>query len=699
MPCRKISGYDERLLQMKPELLAPVNLNTLSAAVQAGADAVYLGGTSFGARKFAENFSISDMEKAVDYCHMRGVKVYVTANILTADSETGDFLSFIRDAHNIGVDAFILQDLGMASLVKKHLPEVRIHASTQLTVHNTDGALLMKELGFERVVTARELSKKDVCDIVGSGIETEIFVHGALCMSYSGQCLMSSMIGGRSGNRGSCAQPCRLPYELCRNGKKIGKGYYLSPRDLSLAGNMTDIFESGVTSLKIEGRMKGPEYVAAAVSVFRRLIDEQRNCTLGEFEMLENAFSRNGFTSGLFTGEISDYINSARGNDDIYKNRDIQLLKGLKQYTSENANVKKIPVSFDVQAVHGESFKITAAAAGKSVMVCGNIVQEAQNKPLDEETIKKQIVKTGDYPFEASGINVITDGKAFLSLSEINALRRESLEKLSEKITGSFKRNEPQIEYNKNKSVKDEVKLEIAVAVSNAEQLDAVRERGMKRIFAPCEIAGADEVALFPDIIHNDYVNKYISILENTKSTEICTANYAILKYAKKLGKKIIASSSLNVFNSESIKFWDEFGVSEIILSQELNLKQIEKLSADIPLGVTAYGKTVMMKTAVCSVKATTKKCSGSTCKAYLKDRKNEDFPVLCNGMTSFILNSKPIYMADKLSAIEKAGISTALISFTNESPVECREIINAFLTGREPKEEFTRGHFFRGVM
>ncbi len=683
---------------MKPELLAPVNLKTLPVAVGAGADAVYLGGTSFGARKFADNFTLSDMEKAVDFCHLRGVKVYVTANILVSDSEISDFLSFVRDAQNIGVDAFILQDLGMAKLLKNHLPDARLHASTQLTVHNTEGAAFMKQLGFERVVTARELSKKDISDIVASGVETEIFVHGALCMSYSGQCLMSSMIGGRSGNRGSCAQPCRLPYDIYVGDERKGKGYYLSPRDLSLAGNMTDVFETGASSLKIEGRMKGPEYVAASVSVLRRLIDEGRNCTPDELKMLENAFSRNGFTSGFFMGDTSKYINSSSGNDDIYKNRDTEILKDLKKYMLENANIKKIPVSFEAYAMCGEKFEISATAMGKTITLSGETVEQANSKPSDEDTIRKQIAKTGDFPFEASVINVKTDGRAFLSLSEINALRRESLQLLSSEITGSFKRNEPEINYIGASSEKAKAKTELAVAVSNILQLEVARKSGIKKIFAPCEIASAEEIAIFPVIIHNDFLNKYFSVLEKTECTEICTANYAILKHAKKLGKKIITSSSLNVFNSETIKFWADFGVSEITLSQELNLKQIEKLKSYTSLCAIVYGKPVMMKTAVCPVKSAMKKCGGNSCRAYLKDRKNENFSVICNGMTSFVLNSKPIYMADKLTQLEDAGVKTAILRFTDESPAQCLKIINAFLRGARPEDEFTRGHFYRGV-
>ena len=691
--------YVERLFAMKPELLAPCNLRTLSAAVQAGADAVYLGGKNFGARFFADNFDLYEMEKAIDYCHLRGVKVYLTSNILVSDSEISDFLSFITDTYNLGIDAFIMQDIGMAMLVRDRLPDANLHASTQMTIHNKEGATFLKDLGFKRVVTARELTREEISDIAaGSGVETEIFVHGALCMSYSGQCLMSSIIGGRSGNRGSCAQPCRLPFKLVCGDKNYQKGYYLSPRDLSLAGNMTDILSSNISSLKIEGRMKGPDYVAAAVSIFRRLIDEERNCTADEYKLLETAFSRDGFTSGLFTGDRERYINSLSGNDDIYKNRNEALLKELNVFTEENANVKKLPVLFEATAVCGKPLKIKASLNDIDITVCGEKVQAAQNKPLDETAIKKQIGKTGDYPFYAKDINVITDGMSFLPLSEINGVRRRCLDMLCDKITEGYKKNEKRKPYTSSTDNRKEKNFNLAVMVANKEQLEIARKSNLK-LFVPCELGTAeDEIAVFPDIIHEGKLEKYFSLLQNTKSENIYTGNLAIIKKAKELGKKITVSPALNVFNSESALFWNKFGAEEIVLSQELNIKQIAKLSAKIPLGAIVYGKPVMMKMAVCPVKAAMKKCGGASCKAFLKDRKNEMFAVLCNGMTTFILNSKPIYMADKLFELEKAGISTGIIHFTNETKAECEKIINDYLNLSMPEISFTRGHFYRGV-
>lgn len=685
---------------MKPELLAPANLKTLHTAVQAGADAVYLAGNEFGARKFADNFDLLSMQQAVDYCHLRNVKVYLAANILIDDGEIKKFLSFIKDAYNLGIDAFILQDIGMARQIKQNIPDAKLHASTQLTVHNTDGAAFMKEIGFDRVVTARELSKNEIFDISSKGgIETEIFVHGALCMSYSGQCLMSSLIGGRSGNRGSCAQPCRLPYELYLNEKIKGKGYYLSPRDLSLSGNMTDVLNLSVSSLKIEGRMKGPEYVAAAVSVLRALIDENRNATEAETLMLENAFSRDGFTSGAFGGDFSKYINSVRGNDEIYKNRDMGLLKQLTPFTAENANLKKTPVSFAVYAVKGEKLKITASAMGFTVDAEGEIAQKAENKATDAATIEKQVAKTGDYPFYADKIIVETDGETFLPLSEINSVRRQVLERLQEKIVKSFKRESELPEYCKPTLQKSKNDIELAVMVSDEKQLKVSEESGITRIFAPCEIAGSDHIAVFPDVIHDGYLPKYIDILNKTESKTVYTANHAIIKQALTLGKKVIASPALNVFNGESINFWADFGISEIILSQELNIKQIAKLNKVLPTGAIVYGRAAMMKTVVCPVKAANKKCEKPNCKAYLKDRKNEKFPVACNGMTTFILNSKPIYMADKLNDLQNAGTKTVLLHFTVEEKEECRKIIEAFKKSAEPNMPFTRGHFYRGVV
>ena len=682
---------------MKPELLAPANLRTLTAAVQAGADAIYLAGSEFGARKFADNFGLFEMEKAVDYCHLRGVKVYLAANILIDNSEKNRFLNFIKDAYNIGVDAFIMQDIGMATLVKNCLPNARLHASTQLTVHNTEGASFMKEIGFDRVVLSRELSKEEIFDIAEkSGIETEVFVHGALCMCYSGQCLMSSMIGGRSGNRGSCAQPCRLPYDIHAGEKSIGRGYFLSPRDLCLAGKMTSVIKTGVSSLKIEGRMKGEEYVAAAVSVFRKLIDENRNATENEKFMLENAFSRDGFTTGAFEGGEKRYINARKGNDDIYKDRDLSVLKPLKKYLEQGANIKKTPAHFNVKVIQGEKITLTACAMGFESKVFGDVPQFAQNKIADKETIEKQIAKTGDYPFFAEKINVETDNKSFLKLSEINGLRRDCLNILEEKIIGSFKKNQPEIKCVSHKTKRERAQHCLAVMVSTKEQLTAVRELNIGRIFAPCNLANGSEIAVFPDIIHNDNLPKYLRLVENTQS--VYTSNPAILKRAKELGKGIVLSPSANVFNSESISFWEKFGVDEIILSQELNLGQISALDSKTLLGVIGYGRAVMMKTFICPIKSAMGKCRGQSPCAYLKDRKNEKFPVVCDGMTSFILNSKPTYMADKLRDISLAGINTVLIQFTDENPEKCREIINKFLNEDESEVPFTRGHFYRGV-
>lgn len=683
---------------MKAELLAPANLNTFRTAVQAGADAIYLGGSSFGARKFADNFDLSQMEQAVDYCHLRGVKVYLTSNILIGNGEALKFLSFIKDAYNLGIDAFIMQDLGMSMRVKHLLPEARIHASTQLTVHNTEGARLMKRLGFERVVVARELSGEEISDITrNGGVETEMFVHGALCMSYSGQCLMSSLIGGRSGNRGSCAQPCRLPYELFSQDNSLGKGYYLSPRDLSLTENITDIFSLNVSSLKIEGRMKGQEYVAAAVSVLRRLIDEERNANNEEKLLLKNAFSRDGFTSGAFAGDFKRYINFASGNDEIYKNRDLSLLKSLKIFTEEGANLKKLPVKFSTLVKQGEEIKITAAFDKFKTEAFGNIAQKAQNKPTDKAAIEKQISKTGDYPFYAESIEVDTDNNSFLPVSEINSCRRKALDLLTEEIISSYRHNEAIALSQTKTKKKEQGELSLAVMVLNKEQLEAAEGSGVERIFAPCEIAKENHIAVFPDIIHNKYLPKYIEILENTKCDTICTANYAIIEKASVLDKKIISTPALNVFNNDSARLWQDRGVSEIILSHELNLKQIAEF--DIPVGVIAYGRADMMKTLVCPVKSAKGKCMGQSCKAYLKDRKNEEFPVLCNGMTTFVLNSKPIYMADKLSDLEKAGVEFALIRFTIERGEECNKIISAYKKGLEPFVDFTRGHFYRGVI
>ncbi len=684
---------------MKPELLAPANINTLTTAVQAGADAVYIGGTRFGARQYADNFDIAALEKAIDYAHLRGVKVYITTNILVGDSEISEFLLFVKEAYNIGADAFILQDIGMAMRIKELLPEAKLHASTQLTVHNTQGAAFMKELGFERVVTARELSKEEVADIVkNSGVEIEMFVHGALCMSYSGQCLMSSMIGARSGNRGACAQPCRLPYGLVCGNKKLSEGYLLSPKDLSLSGNIDDIFDVGAASLKIEGRMKGPEYVAAAVLVFRKLIDEKRNATEEEKFLLENAFSRGGFTGGCFTSDFKNYMRPESGNDDIYKNRDNSLLKQLKPFSDINANFKRNPVEFTAKVFVGENFWLKAESMGEEVTLEGEVVQMAQNKPTSAETIEKQIEKTGDFPFAAQETNVSAGENVFVTLSEINSLRRHALSLLEEKIAGKYKHN-AEIDFLNKKTKKENEKTELFVWVSNEDQLKEVRKVWQGGLFVPCELdCGEEDIAVFPDIIKNSWLESYEKIMKELKSCKICTANYAIIKMAKKYGKEIIGSSALNVFNSETVSEWEKYGLCGVFLSEELNLGQVKSISSKVPVFVTAYGKSVMMKTAVCPVKAAMGKCLGEKCESYLKDRKNETFGIMCDKQTTFILNSKPIYMADKLSEIEKANVFGAVIKFTDETGEKCRDIIKKFVSEKEPDGPFTRGHYYRGV-
>ena len=354
-------------------MLAPAgDMECLYAAVAAGADAIYVGGKRFGARAFAKNFEIDELSSAVRYCHLHGVKLYVTLNTLIEDKEMADAVSYAAELYRIGVDALIVADLGVMSAIRRYVPDLELHASTQMSVHNSAGVKAAGDLGATRVVLARELSYLDICSAVeNSPCEIEVFLHGALCVCYSGQCLFSSLVGGRSGNRGECAQPCRLPYN---NGK-----YPLSLKDLSLAEHIPALIKSGVASLKIEGRMKSPDYVYTVVSIYRRLLDEGRGATVAECEALRRVFSRGGFTDGYFVGKTEKGMLGVRSDSDKQDSRTLEARK---------FEPIKHPVVARVTLRLGEPAEMTLTDGIKTVTVYGGTPAVAENAPLTEESVK-----------------------------------------------------------------------------------------------------------------------------------------------------------------------------------------------------------------------------------------------------------------------------------------------------------------------
>ena len=421
------------------EILSPAgSLDTLVCAVNNGADAVYIGGQSFSARKNAANFTNEEITSAVKYAHLYGRKVYVTVNTLVYDGELNDLYDFVAFLYEAGVDALIIQDLGVLSLVKKYFPDFEVHASTQMTIHNIEGARLAKEQGFSRVVLSRELTFGEIKAISDAvDIELEVFVHGALCMSYSGQCLMSSFIGARSGNRGDCAQPCRLPYTLVSDkGKILGESnkYLLSLKDLCLIDEIEELKNCNVKSLKIEGRMKSSEYV----SLVTHMYDKYRNggkVAKEDYEALRNIFSRSGFTKGYLSGDCGrGMLNYNANNDKVYDN----ISADVHALAKELMKVKPEPIICDARAKInlGRPMMLEVSAKGRTVSLTGEIpVEKAISVPLTEERIASQIAKSGSTAFEIGNIDIDLDSSVSLPIREINNLRREALELLKKELS------------------------------------------------------------------------------------------------------------------------------------------------------------------------------------------------------------------------------------------------------------------------
>lgn len=673
------------------ELLAPAgNENALIAAVQSGADAVYLGGSRFNARQSAENFTAEQMKKWISYCHLYGVKVYVAVNTLIKEKEITELLEYIKELNEAGADAVIVQDMGAVELFRKVIPDMPVHASTQMTVSSTSGVKYLEQKGIERVVLARELSKEEITEICRTtDVEIEIFVHGALCMCYSGQCLMSSIIGGRSGNRGRCAQPCRLPYTLTENGKNIKNGFLLSPKDMCLIDEIRGIKQK--LSLKIEGRLKRGEYVSAVVGIYRKYIDNKQEVLAEDKKELLNAFNRGGFTKAFFGHEkdMMCHNNSSNAADNVFTDE-------AKKRARKDANFRKIPVYMFASVSEGECFSLTMwDDEANSVTVSSEVKAErAKSNPVQTGRIIEQLSKLGATPFEASDITVENDGLCAISVGVINDVRRRAAELLTEQRTSHELRRVNDVVLHEKAEKSSELK--ISVEVESLEQAKTALQLGIKRIYAPVSVARRMKgvIPKTPDInkmradmqeFNEVYVNSLADIYDNR-------------------GKKLYASQRLNVYNSYSA---ENLGVDSITVSPELNLKEIAQVceNTSIQTEIIAYGRLTLMIMANCPVKACGK-CAKSGAEYRLRDRMGEEFPVLCgDNCTARLINSKPLYMADKWESLKKTGADFARLVFTIESSAECEEIIKEYINAKNgikayawKENTFTRGHYFRGV-
>lgn len=690
---------------MGMELLAPAgSWEALTAAVQSGADAVYLGGDSFSARQSAANFSPELMKRAVEYCHLYGVKVHTAVNTLVKEKELEALRRHIREITQIGVDAVIVQDLGAVRLFREISPDLPLHASTQMTVTSAEGAQELARLGFERIVLARELPQEEIARICRStDAEIEVFCHGALCMCYSGQCLMSSIIGGRSGNRGRCAQPCRLPYTLNRDGKTVASGYLLSTKDLCLIDELGTLNRIGVKSLKIEGRLKKPEYVAAVVGMYRKYLDSGARVTDADRRELLDAFNRSGLTKGYFSSETGKMMMSMKTPTNVAEEH---FSDDVRRRTRPDADIRKVPVTMSFAMRKDDVCRLSVSDGECEVEARGTQKSEAARmRPLDAARIHAQLAKTGGTPFSAEDIRLEVEDNITLPISELNRVRRAALNALAER------RCQPPVRrllpYEKRQTRRGRVeKLDLAVQVETEEQLKAVAKYDVAKLYVPqklyrraCKLMPQAEVAVaLPDIARSGA----------TRIDADAVLAKSLAQLAQYRGARVYGDFRLNVYNSEAVRFLNE--LAAVTLSPELNLGEIRAAAeqTDATLEVIAYGRLPLMLMENCPIKASCGGCQKGTQKYTLKDRRGEIFPLLCGeGCVSVLLNAKPIFMADKLDELCRTKINCARLIFTVENFSKCDTIMNIYERAANGErvdnpfspDEFTRGHFYRGVL
>ncbi|MBR4295350.1 MAG: U32 family peptidase [Clostridia bacterium] len=653
-----------------PELLAPAgSARALDAAIDAGADAVYFGASAFNARIGAKNFVWDELSDAFERCHAYGVRAYVTLNTLVLDREMGEYLGTAEKLWRLGADAFIVADLGGAAVLRRYLPEAELHASTQMSGHNTYAAKVLHDLGFSRMVLARETSLENIKTFTkNSPIEAEIFIHGALCVSHSGQCLFSSIVGGRSGNRGECAQPCRLPYAR-------GNSYPLSLKDLCLAAHIPSIIDSGAASLKIEGRMKSAEYVHAVTSVYRRLLDERRGADAKEIEYLSSVFSRGGFTDGYFTGKIGRGMLGVRSDEDKEKTRALETFDKIK---------RKRPVNIRAVFCPDEPSKLTMSSDGKEVTVSGDVPMAAINAPMTYESVRTSLAKLGDTPFFLDSADIDIRGKLMLPASKLNALRRAAVAAL----IGKAKRDVPEIQY---KSI-DKLSADKGCLSARFVSADTVTDKARSffdRIYLPLKaFDGSVNGVIIPPVVFDgeiDEVSKKLKKAKEMGAKYALVGNLGHIEFAKEAGLVPVGDFRLNIFNRESAAQAEALGFEEYILSPELTLAQIRDIGGKS--AVIVCGRLPLMLLEKCAIKEISSCEACSKGSVSLTDRMGKSFPVIREWEhRNVIYNSLPTYMGDKKQILSKFGVSGKHFIFSDEGREEVDEIIYAYEAGRSPK-------------
>lgn len=687
----------------KIEILAPAgNLDSLLAGIHSGADAVYFGYGELNARRNAKNFDEQSLAEASRLCKERGVKMHMTVNTMVYDREYDEVLRTLEIACKYGIDALIVQDLGVAKIVREAAPEMKMHASTQLTVHNVSGAWQAKELGFSRVVLAREMSREEILQVTTQvPVETEVFVHGALCMCVSGQCYMSSVIGERSGNRGLCAQPCRLPFA---SGRKGDSGYALSLKDLSLADRVKELMALGVDSFKIEGRMKRPEYVAAAVSQFKEAVRGAQ----ADMDLMAAVFSRSGFTKGYFDAKLGQEMFGTRQKEDVLASQ--KVLKKLSDMASKD--VVRVGVDFSFTMKENEPAVLSASdGEGHTVQAQGEIPQQALKAPTTEELVWRSLEKTGGtFYYLNSLICDLGDGLIYPA-SQLNSLRREALDKLTQ-LRGEIH------EIPFHKPEKQPVPKHIGIQGEKLPLRAAVREIAQitERMGEVCELISVplDELlknknnlpkeiipkisVSLPRVVFGDdekYLAERLTECKHLGIMHLSSGNLGGVYLGRKMGFVLHGEFGLNIANAGCLAEYERLGLSDCLLSFELSLARARAIGGTLPRGLLIYGKLPLMVTRNCPIRLSgCKDCKGF---GTLTDRKKEVFEVRCTSRRySEIFNSKPVYLADKME--ELSGIDYGLLSFTTEGAKQVDRILLRYTQTHEAMENITRGLYYRNV-
>ena len=692
------------------ELLSPAgSMEALRAAVQNGANAVYLGYDQFNARMNAKNFSADELQEAIVYCHVRGVAVHLTLNTLVADREMARAADVIRLAATLGVDAFIVQDLGMVQLCREIAPGVAIHASTQMSIHSLEGVIAAAELGCSRVVLSRELPREEIAAICRrSPIEIEVFVHGALCMCYSGQCYLSGVIGRRSGNRGQCAQPCRLPYGY---GRFDQNRYPLSLKDNCLIEYLRDLERMGVASLKIEGRMKRPEYVAVVTKAYRAALNGKR-VTQADMEELERVFSRQGFTQGYYLGQKGQEMFGTR-----QEGEDAKELFAAARATYENGEAQLVPVHFYAMLQAGRPAQLAVQDdLGNVCKTVGPEPEPAVYHALTREDLESRLAKTGGTPYRCASVKTALGGDVQLPASAINAMRRDVLAQLTAQ-RGRVKpaRLHPYNALAPYDGMTGEPQL--TVSVRSASQITArmlalrptVLYVPLAEILANPDLPGRLGVetqlaAVLPRVVWSGEDRPLAAQLREVYSLgvrQLLVGNLGQLKIAKAAGFAVRGDFGLNIYNSRSMQYLRGQGVDSQLLSFELTLPQIRDISKAVPSEVLVYGRLPLMLMENCVIKNRTGTCACDAGPVKLVDRMGEEFPIVKDGGScrNVLLNGKKLYLLDKLNVFRGLGLWALRLSFTTENAGEVDKVLSDWVRGGmfEPGS-YTRGLYQRGV-